>query len=135
MTSIERIFARCVRAGECLMWTGAASREHGMISGGRYVHVIVFEHFNGPVPLGKEVGHTCDVGLCCEPKHLEAVTRQKNVIDAFKRGRYQRGRYSDEEVKLLRNGNLSIKEFAAKYNLKTTTVYNIKLGHKAKCRG
>lgn len=131
---ISHIFGRCVRQGTCLVWTGASSRNQGQLTGGKYVHIIVYEHFKGKVPVGKEVGHTCDVGLCCEPEHLEAITRQQNVQDAFTRGRYNRGKYSSEEVKQLREGLIAVKEFAKKFNLTLKTVYNIKLGHKAKWR-
>jgi len=132
--TVVHIFSRCVRRGACLIWTGASSRGHGQLTGGEYVHRVVYEQLKGPIPEGLEIGHTCDEGLCVEPEHLEAVTRQKNVQDAFSRGRYQRGRYSNEDIVALRAGKISSHAFAEKYGLSQKTAYNIKKGHKAKWR-
>jgi hypothetical protein len=106
-----------------------------MVCGGDYVHVIVYEHYYGKVPNGKEVGHKCDVGLCVNPEHLEAITRQKNIQDAFTRHRFQRAKYDEPDLIALRNGTLKVKEFAARFGVSVKHTYNIKLGHKVKWRG
>lgn len=43
------------------------------------VHKLVWEHFNGPVPEGKELDHLCRVRACWNPRHLEAVTHKVNM--------------------------------------------------------
>lgn len=46
------------------------------------VHRLVYERLVGPVPDGLELDHLCRVRLCANPTHLEAVTRQENIIRA-----------------------------------------------------
>lgn len=82
----ERILARCVRNGECLVWQGATTKGgYGMVTHRQrhvFVHRAVYEYFNGPVPDGYEVDHVhengCRFTACCEPSHLEAVTKSEN---------------------------------------------------------
>jgi HNH endonuclease len=78
----------------CWLWAGADSGERGRghgypkynrrrEGGTRYVHRDVHEEFNGPIPEGYQVDHTCarhDRGRfrvqrrrCVRPEHLEAV--------------------------------------------------------------
>jgi len=75
----------------CRIWTGKTSKrrgggEDGRINlriNGRHVarraHRISFEVFNGPIPDGHEIDHTCVNSLCIEPTHLEAVTHGENI--------------------------------------------------------
>lgn len=82
-----RILARCIRDGDCLIWQGSTIRGgYGMCTDNRrrhYVHRVVFEHFNGPIPQGMEVDHVrakgCLSTACCEIGHLEVVTPQINT--------------------------------------------------------
>jgi hypothetical protein len=41
-----------------------------------------------PIPANLIIAHTCDGGAwgCCNPKHLECVSQQKNTRDAIDRG-------------------------------------------------
>ncbi len=43
------------------------------------VHRVTYETFVGPIPEGLEIDHLCRNRLCCNPVHLEAVTRKENV--------------------------------------------------------
>lgn len=76
---------------ECWWWMGKRSkrnggREDGRISlriDGKHVsrraHRVSHEEFNGPIPDGWEVDHTCRNTLCINPAHLEAVTSEENI--------------------------------------------------------
>jgi hypothetical protein len=46
----------------------------------RHLHVVVWEAFNGAVPEGMELDHKCGVEPCCNPAHVEPVSRQENLI-------------------------------------------------------
>jgi len=35
--------------------------------------------YNGAIPIGLEIDHLCRNRKCCNPKHLEAVTRSENA--------------------------------------------------------
>lgn len=45
----------------------------------RVAHKAIWEHFNGPVPDGYELDHTCKNSSCVKPDHLEAVTHSENI--------------------------------------------------------
>jgi hypothetical protein len=36
-------------------------------------HVLIWKHFNGPIPDGKELHHTCGNRGCFNPNHMEIV--------------------------------------------------------------
>lgn len=55
-------------------------------SGRRYAHRIAYEEIKGPIPKGMELDHLCCVRCCCNPDHLEPVTRKENQRRAAARG-------------------------------------------------
>jgi hypothetical protein len=68
---------------DCWRWTGKVSRDgYGRMSvAGRYriVHRLAHDVWIGPIPEGLEVDHLCQVKLCINPAHLEAVTHRENM--------------------------------------------------------
>ncbi|MFE9844749.1 HNH endonuclease signature motif containing protein [Streptomyces goshikiensis] len=81
----ERLFSKVDATGICWLWTGAKNRGgYGAISKGRrdgaaIVHRVVWELLVGPIPDGSDLDHLCRVRACCNPDHLEPVTRAVNV--------------------------------------------------------
>lgn len=81
----ERLFAKVDATGICWLWTGAKNRGgYGAISKGRregaaVVHRVVWELLVGPIPEGADLDHLCRVRACCNPDHLEPVSRAVNV--------------------------------------------------------
>jgi len=70
--------ARLDKSGDCWLWPGGtAGKGYPMCTDG-YVHRLMYEQYVGPVPAGLELDHLCDVPLCCNPAHLEAVTHAEN---------------------------------------------------------
>lgn len=88
----ERIMARVERRDGCLMWQGATTRGgYGRIVFKRryyYVHRAVWAHFNGPIPDGYDVCHSCDTPGCCDIEHLWAGTAKDNIQDSVRKGRH-----------------------------------------------
>ncbi len=52
-------------------------------------HRASYGAFVGPIPTGLDIDHLCRNRKCCNPQHLEAVTRSVNVLRASKRGAYK----------------------------------------------
>jgi len=45
-----------------------------------YTHRIAYEALVGPVPEGLDLDHLCRNRKCCNPEHLEPVTRRENLM-------------------------------------------------------
>lgn len=90
----EAFAARTERRGECLIWTGAVTKNYGIIwvaGASRPAHVYAWERVNGSVPDGMLVDHRdhCDT-RCVEVKHLRLATvgqNNSNRSGAMKRSR------------------------------------------------
>lgn len=87
----ERLDRRIDRSGgpdACWPWTGSktlAGYGQIIVTGGKrgfkkYIHRLIYERNVGPIPNGYEVHHKCVNPPCCNPKHLEAVTHQQNML-------------------------------------------------------
>lgn len=70
----------------CWVFTGAKDPAgYGRIGlGGRgtgtgLTHRVTYEHHHGAVPEGLDLDHLCRNRACCNPEHLEPVTRLVNV--------------------------------------------------------
>jgi hypothetical protein len=83
----ERLWSKIDRRGpdECWPWIARArnARGYGLISVGltnRPAHRVVYELTFGPVPILLDIDHLCRNTACCNPAHLEAVTRRENLM-------------------------------------------------------
>lgn len=87
----DRLIARSVSVGECLVWQGATDTHgYGQIAiqgKPRRVHVVAYEISHGLVPDGLMVRHTCDNPPCWRIDHLVTGTAADNSQDAVERGR------------------------------------------------
>jgi hypothetical protein len=86
---------RVGRRSECWPFTGSTNKfGHGKLKLEKTrldkpAHIIAYELFNGDVPDGLQVQHTCDNARCCNPFHLYAGTQKQNVADMHSRGRWK----------------------------------------------
>ncbi len=77
-------FLRFVRpnADGCWVWQGgrAGNRYGTFWRNGSQIstHRFAYGAFKGPIPAGTEIDHVCRNKACCNPDHLEAVTRSAN---------------------------------------------------------
>jgi hypothetical protein len=88
LSAYERLMLKVEpNANGCLIYKGKlidrgyvhVRHDNGLM---RYGHVIVYEHFYGPVPTGLEVDHTCNTRSCLNHEHLEAMTHKENIRKA-----------------------------------------------------
>lgn len=100
---IDRILPRCTESTDgCWVFTGAGPGGYGQIEeslpGGRRArrtrlcHVVTYLYFIGEVPASLDLDHLCRVRKCCNPWHLEPVTRSVNALRSPLLGRFQRSK-------------------------------------------
>jgi len=86
MTPFERLLNKIETIPEagCWIWLGTRNPGgYGMITVDRrsqLVHRIAYEHLKGTIPEGLDLDHLCRVRSCCNPDHLEIVTRRVNIM-------------------------------------------------------
>lgn len=72
------------RDGECWISPSTGPGGYGRVTRNgkaRGLHIVSHELFNGPIPDGHVVRHTCDNPACCNPEHLITGTRSDNAKD------------------------------------------------------
>ena len=85
-TLYQRFWAKVNKTDTCWLWTASTRNGYGQIgAGGRFgknlsAHRVAYEMLVGPIPEGLQIDHLCRVTLCVNPKHLEPVTLQENVL-------------------------------------------------------
>jgi hypothetical protein len=139
-----RRFMEKVSVGEgCWKWTAATNRDgYGMIGVGRKgerSHRVSFRLFNGDIPAGLSVLHTCDNTGCVNPEHLYVGTQAQNVRDRVVRGRsrhpfgqdHGRAKLSSADVTEIRSqlaAGCVQRRLAERYGVTPTTILGIKRG-------
>ncbi len=103
----------------CWIWTACVRKSgYGAFGIGKYVeyaHRASWKMFNGCIPDGMYVCHTCDERRCVNPEHLWIGTAKMNMQDASNKGRikipkasyesngsHQPAKLSDDQVKEIR---------------------------------
>lgn len=94
-----------VTQNKCWEWQGA-KHPYGYGAIGRnakvmLVHRLSWELYNGPIPNGLFVLHTCDNPPCWNPAHLFLGTHQDNSDDKVRKGRQG---YSTDNAGVMRAG-------------------------------
>lgn len=138
---VDRVAIDC---NGCWIWTKAlcGSRATHMNGAawfnGRQVlaHRLSYEAFNGIIPEGIYVRHTCDNGLCVNPDHLVLGNHLDNMRDMTDRGRQDRGinRHSavlsESDVLHIYYSPETHCNLASMYGVHRSTIQNIKYGKK-----
>lgn len=93
MLTLEKVLSRCIKEGECFIWTRAFNSDgypRAGVTGNPNIklHRFVCAHFHEIE--GLVVRHTCDNIKCLNPEHLIPGTVADNVKDMDERGRRYR---------------------------------------------
>jgi hypothetical protein len=94
MGDVERFWAKVRKTETCWLWTAGTRTGYGRAWFGgklRDAHRVSYALFNGAVPAGLDVLHTCDNPGCVNPAHLRPGTHQENMDDKVAKGRQARG--------------------------------------------
>src|SRR4051794_5313978 len=63
----------------CLIWTGFVHKRGYGFALHLKVHIAYWEFYNGPVPDGLELAHSCNVKLCV--RHVRPKTHAENIAE------------------------------------------------------
>ena len=78
---MDKFWSRVSKTETCWLWMGAKLPVgYGRFSGAEYSHRKAWELLRGPIPAGLTVDHLCKVKSCCNPDHMEIVSRGENAI-------------------------------------------------------
>lgn len=127
-----KIKANVKLEGGCWIWQKSfGSHGYGNIGtgGGRNetAHRVSHEVFNGEIPKGLIVLHSCDNRKCCNPAHLRAGTRVDNTIDALRRSPVKR-KLTLEQAQAIYDSTLPQRQLAALYGVSPRLIWSIKRG-------
>lgn len=84
-SALDRALDRIeVTALGCWIYTGYLNEAgYGIVGEGRkivwLVHRLVYTDCFGPIPEGLDLDHLCRTPACCNPLHLEPVTKSENA--------------------------------------------------------
>lgn len=112
-------------ATPCWVWRGATNAAgYGSRKDPRFksalVHRQMYERHVGPIPAGAELDHLCRNPGCCNPDHLEPVTRDVNAW----RGRGTK--LTPDDVRAIRASRESDRALARRFGTTKGNIWNIR---------
>lgn len=131
MKTLERLLAKTVRSGDCLLFTGCINKNgygsfrfNGKTAN---VHKVSYILHHGDIPDGLVVMHSCDNRNCVEPTHLTLGTQSDNLRDMARKGR-SGSKLSNEDVAAIRQDDRDSFTIGRAYDVHPTTIQKIKRG-------
>lgn len=69
-------------SGGCWLWTGATDKDGYGVYRGRQAHRVAWQAAGLTLDPALTLDHLCRTRLCCNPDHLDQVTRGENTARA-----------------------------------------------------
>lgn len=129
--------------GECWIWRGDSSKGYGRFTfRGRTLrsHREVYRLWNGEIPAGALIRHSCDIPLCINPEHLLLGDAKSNAQDMLERGRENpprgsingKSKLSEDQAQEILDLTFDLgptldKELSVKYGVSRLTIQSIRL--------
>ena len=96
MNAYERFMSKVNKTDTCWLWkAGLNHKQYGQFSitidgctKTYRAHRFIYEYFNGTIPEGMLVCHTCDTPRCVNPDHLWLGTVSDNAVDSVNKKRH-----------------------------------------------
>jgi hypothetical protein len=124
--------SRYAAATGCWEWLLSKHRDgYGLLKvdgTSRTAHRVAYEAFNGPIPDGLCVCHSCDNPACVNPAHLFLGTHVDNMLDRAKKGRDPWRSITEEQVLSIFADQRPNPEVAAAHGVTRQVVWGIKKG-------
>ena len=122
----------------CWMWNRCCDRDgYGAVSvSGKQLRAsrLSYQFYNGSIPDGMIVRHTCDAPGCCNPEHLIIGTYADNTGDMYRRGRASTGgshgtaKLTDADVRAIRKDARATTMICKEYGVSNVTIGMIRRG-------
>lgn len=125
----------------CWIWMGAVtpagygfSNSPKRKKNNELAHRASYRIFNGEIPDGMIVAHSCDNPYCVNPSHLWLATHKQNSSDMVIKKRSARGekcgksKLSEEQIKFIRESDFSHRKLGAMFNVSHANIGYIKRG-------
>lgn len=98
-----------------------------------YVHRVVYERYNGKIPEGLGIIHSCDNPHCCNPAHMRVGTQAENIADKVNKNRQSKGvghgaaKLTEKQVLSIRRErkHSTLQELAEKYKVCISSISGI----------
>jgi hypothetical protein len=128
---------------KCWDWAGAKdSRGYGKIGFENktlLTHRVSYTIYNGEIPIGLSILHSCDNPSCVNPAHLRAGTCSENIQEAFDKGRKvqpimfgeknPKSKLTIEQVRFIKdNPQLGHKAIADMFGLSPNCIRGVRIG-------
>jgi len=137
----KKFWSQVDQGDSCWLWTGSINHNgyghfFARIDEQTYyrAHRYVWALFNGDIPEGHVVMHSCDVRHCVNPHHLSCATQADNLADRDSKGRAALGskqghsKLTELQAHIAKYSSITPTELGNRWNVHPTCITAIRRG-------